>query len=324
MDFKLILILVSIMLSSSLLIAAPSEDKAFRCEFVSNVASEANPCMLNSSCSIAYYANGNLDTNSELINGKIGITNPNPSGIDYSHLLKCESDLGLEFNFDYITGLNRCSESQFEFGFLNKDHNSKLSMEYDENFYNNSICLSVDSSDYGSLDIRIEDGENSNLEAIGFDCMYRFSSDVVNNGSNSKVSSCDAEFTNPLGVITQHPFLVYSRLTPNIESSTCNQDCTSTVDGRIYQACGNSIESCELIPPQCDGSLKGEWVKFDSNRDVLCQKSFDQFRTTSRSNSSLEVDSEENECETISVEKYSVQIDGEAVTMNVYVCEDEN
>lgn len=324
MDYRLILVVASIILSSGLLIAAPSEDKAFKCEFVNNSPSEIDPCMLNSSCSIAYYAIGNNDSDDKLINAKVGLTSPNTNGINYSYALKCESDLSLEFNFDYKTGLNRCEESQFEFGFLNKEHNSKISVEYDEDIYNNSICLNVESSDYGSLDIRIEDETNSNLDAIGFDCMYRFSSDLVDSGNNSKVSSCDAHFTNSLDVISQYPFLVYARLTPNIESSTCNQDCTSTVDGRIYQECGNTIESCESVPLQCDGSLKGEWVKFDSNQDILCKKNFDQYRSTSRSNSSLEVSSKKNECDSITVEKYSVQIDGEAVTMNIYVCEGGN
>lgn len=324
MGDKLILLFVSIVLSLNLVYSDISEDKNFACEFIENIDSQVNPCLSDDSCDIAYYTTGSENGDGELINAKAGIDNPNPAGVNYSYALKCESDLEVEFEFEYRSGINRCSENQFEFGFLNKEHNSKLSQFYDLTYYNVSICLNTFSSDFGSLDIQIQDERNSDLESIGFDCMYRFSEDFSVSGDNAKLSSCDAEFTNPSSVIEQYPFLVYARLTPNIESSTCNQDCTSTIDGRIYQDCGDTIESCEGIPDQCDGSLKGQWVGFDSNKDILCEKDFDQFRSTTRSQSSITVSSQDNECQNIIVEKYSVQVDGEAVTMNIYVCEGQN
>lgn len=320
---KLLYVLVILLISLTSNYAS-STDTSFACEFVENMPSNINPCLFDASCDVAYYATGDLDPSGEIINAKIGISNPSSSGTNYSHAFICKSDLEVTFNFEYKSDFDRCSENQFEFGFLNTNHNSKISTNYSLNNYNISVCLNTSSSDFGSLDVQIADERSSNLESIGFSCLYRFSEDPTISGLNAKTSSCSAQFVDSLGNSQQYPFLVYARLTPNIESSTCNQDCTSTLDGRVYQACGDTIQSCKNVPTQCDGSILGQWVEFDSNRDVLCQKDFNQFRSTVRTQEVITVDSQDNECQNIIVEKYTVQVEGEAVSMNIYICGDDN
>ena len=291
-----------------------TEDQLFQCEFIS--ASQVSSQCSGSLNSVAYYASGDLTNDGELINAKASATEtPN-----YEYALCCTSGHNVNIDFNFREN-SACLASEYSFGFLSSLTNAKLSLERNSN-YPHSICLQADEST-GSLDIRIENQNSplaNNWELVGYSCMYRFSNaNPFDYTVNSKISSCDARF----GSNQQYPFLVFARLTPNIETTTCNPDCTSRFDGRIYQACASQLASCSFVPEQCDGSLSGQWVRFDDERDILCQSPFNQYRTTQTSDTQISVETiDEQTCGDILVEKYTVLINREPVTMNVYICND--
>jgi hypothetical protein len=68
--------------------------------------------------------------------------------------------------------------------------------------------------------------------------------------------------------------------------------------------------------------LKGQWVEYDSEREILCDKPFDQFRETSKSTEPITVRSEDNACSDIIKQEYDVLVDAETITMSVYICND--
>ncbi|MFP4401705.1 MAG: hypothetical protein ACLFPL_00595 [Candidatus Nanoarchaeia archaeon] len=295
----------------------------FSCEFIDRP--DFSTCSGPSS-DIAFYSNGDFTPDSEFINAVMSTESETPSGAEYQQALCCTAESEVEIDFEYRYDGNRCEESgnQFEFGFFNSLHNSKLSLNYSED-YNNSICLNVDNEEFASLDVKLVDESSSNLGLAGYNCMYRFGSGYHSTPSdvmNAKLSTCDAQYSPSLGSTQKYPFLVYARLTPNIDSSTCNADCTSTVDNRIYSGCGATIQACQSTPVQCDGSLKGQWVPYDDTREILCEQPFDKFRETSRTTQEIEVRSGDNTCRDIIKQEYDVLVDSETITMSVYICND--
>ncbi|MCH8520081.1 MAG: hypothetical protein LAT82_04985 [Nanoarchaeota archaeon] len=317
MVYKFGSIIVLLVIMTSLLFASgggSTEDQLFTCEFIST-SQIGSQCSGNMNA-VAYYAAGDLTGDGELINAKISSTQQT----GYNHALCCTSGHNVSIDFN-VRESSVCSSGEYNFGFLSSLTNAKLSLERNSN-YPHSICLDADEST-GSLDIRIENlnsPDANDWELVGYTCMYRFSNANPNLYTvTSKVSSCDARF----GSNQQYPFLVYARLTPNIETTTCNPDCTSRFDGRIYEACASQLASCSFVPEQCDGSLSGQWVRYDQDREILCQSPFNQFRASQLSDEQVQVSSiDETSCRDILVEKYTVLINREPVTMNVYICND--
>ena len=291
--------------------------KLSKCEFINS--SEFSACT-GSDKDIAFYASGN-DLSSNLLNAKVSLHPTSPGGGSYSKALCCSSDFaGVNINFH---NRNTCQDGEFEFAFLQSEYNSKLKLESDSN-YNITICLESDEQ-FADLDIKI-DNVNSGYDTVGYDCMYRFGSGYTSIGGlehNGKVSSCGAEYLD-LATYNKYPFAVFARLVQNINTLVCNNDCTSTLDNRIYSDCADKVQTCSNIPLVCDGSLDGAWVKYDDEREVRCQKPFDQFRKLQVSDQELNIDAEQNECEDVVVKKYNVLLNQESVTMNVYVCLDED
>ncbi|MFT4244882.1 MAG: hypothetical protein ACMXYB_05505 [Candidatus Woesearchaeota archaeon] len=318
MIYKLItIIFILLVLTTSIVFTiggGSTENQLFQCEFIptSQVSSQCSG-PLNA---VAYYASGSLTNEGELINAKASTTSA--TGYDYAMCCTSGHDVNIDFN---VREGSACLDTEYSFSFLSGLTNAKLSLERNSN-YPHSICLEADEST-GSLDIRIENQNSpsaNDWELVDYSCMYRFSNaNPTDYTINSKISSCDAKFSSN----QQYPFVVFARLTPNIETTTCNPDCTSRLDGRIYTACASQLASCDFVPMQCEGSLAGQWVRFDDQRDILCQSPFDQFRTSQQSDSEILVETDDpNSCDDILVEKYTVIIDRELVTMNIYICND--
>lgn len=320
MDLKFISLLLSLLMGVLLFSYPSSETQLFQCEFVDNSSTQYSACVdpSNTDRDVAFYVFGSRDDfNNEIINAKVGIT----SAGGYDQALCCTIGYEANMSFEHRAGAT-CDESQFDFAFLSGTTNAKLSMEYNASFYNHSICLNVSGDDFASLDVIIDDSRDSSWEAVGFDCMFRFTNAFPDSYNlNAKLSSCNAQFQSAMDVL-QYPFVVYARLTPNIEAAACNSDCTSPIDGRIYQACGQTIQACQNVPQACDGSLVGQWVNFGDGRDILCQRPFDSFRTRTRTDDLITVESRDGACRDIIVERFSVLIDREPVTMNIYICND--
>ena len=307
----LIIALLSVQLSFS------SESQTFKCEFIDQ--SQFSSCLSSNTSDIAFYASGNIDADN-IFNSKVSLHNQTPSGVDYTKALCCRSDFDdVKIEFKNKLGGASCGEdNEFEFAFLQSEYNSKLRLEPDSN-YDISICLKSDER-FADLDIKIDEID-SGFDAVGYSCLYRFGSgysDATTYKHNGKVSSCNTDIT----TYGKYPFAVFARLVQNIGSLICNNDCTSELDNRIYSACEDKIQSCSSIPLQCDGSLNGAWVNFDSTREVKCKKPFNEFRQKSSTNAQLLVETDSDTCENVIVKKYNVLLNQQTVSMNIYVCGD--
>ena len=298
-----------------------TENQMFKCEFIPS--SEANSCSGDLS-SIAFYAKGNQTEEGELINAFVSRDNSN--GL-YDKALCCTSDFEVNINFEFRQN-SQCGASQYPFAYLSNLTNARLSTQWHEQNYPHSVCLDP-TEITGGLDVQMDDSrlpQSNDWSSAGYSCMYRMSNQhplsVINSQItpfNARVSSCDATF----GSNQQYPITVFARLTPNIETTSCNPDCTSRFDGRIYASCVNQLSSCTYVPSVCDGSLVGQWTNFDEGREVLCQSPFNQYRAAQAVSDSIRVSTrDEGVCRDIVTQRYTVIINAEPVTMNVYICND--
>lgn len=308
---KFFLVLVLFILSSS---SYALEKQTFKCDFIDS--SQFSTCN-GVNKDIAFYASGDIRS-SDLTNAKVSVHESN-----YPYALCCSSDYkDVQISFNHRT--NSCLAGELPFAYLQSEYNSKLRLE-NNSIYNIPICLQA-SSAFAELDIKV-DRINSGFDAIGYDCMYRFGSgySVVDNSlvQNGKLSSCDYEYFD-LSTYNKYPFAVFARLLENVNTLVCNNDCTSQLDNRIYVSCGVKVRECSTIPAVCDGSLSGAWVKFDNEREIRCQKPFNQYRDIQISENKLnvKVNSEAKGCENLITSKYNVLLNQETVTMNIYICSD--
>ena len=325
MNNKIILI-ISIFLLSTILFSYPNsestltENQMFKCEFISS--SDASSCTGDLS-SVAFYVKGNETEEGELINALVSLDD---EGGLYDRALCCTSDFEVNIDFE-VREASACESSQYPFAYLSNRTNARLSTQWDEEKYPHSVCL-VPTQVTGGLDIQIDDSrlpQSNDWASVGYTCMYRMSNqapvgvDSQISPFNSRVSSCDATF----GTNQQYPITVFARLTPNVETTSCNPDCTSRFDGRIYKSCVAQLSSCTYVPDACDGSLAGQWARFDDEREVLCQSPFDQYRRAQTLDGNIQVSTEdENACRDIVSQRYTVIINAEPVTMNIYICND--
>ena len=319
----LFLLFLLFSLSSLISFSTSSEQSLFRCSFIN--ASEFGSCS-DFSSDIAFYGSGDVLTG-ELINTKVGIGPVVPGGGAYTHGLCCRSDFP-EVGIDFFVR-NSCAENdEFPFAYLESEFSSRVSLEKTSQ-YNYSICLKasekVGGEQFGDLDIKV-DRIATGFTAAGYDCMYRFGSgySTVNSSLviNGKISSCDAEYFD-LSSFNKYPFGVFARLVQNLDSLVCGQNCVSELDNRIYSVCSQQIKSCQNVPIVCDGSLEGAWVPYDSQREVRCQAPFDEFRQLTLSSSNLDVETVPEACENVITKKYNVLLNRETITMNIYVCSDD-
>ena len=288
-----------------------SQSGAFTCQFID---SSQFSSVTGQNEDIAFYSSKDLETGS-VLNAKVSIHEKVGNTI-YPYGLHCSSNIEM-INISFTTSTKEeCEDSGGHiFGYLESETNSKLSLQYNSN-YNITICLQPHEL-IEDLDLKVASVDEG-FSFAGYECIYRFGSGYSESNANGKVSLCEADFSS-FSQYSQYPFAVYAKLIKNANAILCNSDCASAIDGRIYQACALKVDQCKNIPLACDGSLKGSWVRENPTTEVRCELPFDQRRTRAVSKG-LTVEYDKEDCKDVIVNKYSVLLNQEAVTMNIYIC----
>jgi len=294
-------------------------------------------CSFSTSCtsgSNMFYANKNfMDTNSNILSSNIATS----KDINYNYGLCCKintkPNLGLNISIENFNGLNsQCNNGGKNIFYLTSSTNARLGIlnyndglinnNFNKNFYSKKVCVNIPDN-FSNLDLVISD--DLRYKNTGYECLFK-----TNNITNGLVSSCNATFA----ASKQYKYTIWGKLWENTNTLKCNVDCTSKLDGRVYSACSQKVDSCKYVPKECDGSLYGAWVKYDSNHDgiinnsdlgeIQCSAPWDIVRGNKFTNLPIRVDAVKNKCSNIIKKKYSVVLDNELVTMNVYICNNNN
>ncbi len=284
---------------------------------------------VDNSCSAGYdpVFNANRyfnDSSGRVLSSNVRLNNQTYDS-NYNRILCCRSDVGT-IDFSTTNSGSSCGTRGQELLYFTSQTNARIGYNhfssFNPAFYTDKLCVNL-SEEYSQLDLRILDnpGDEIRYAAIGYKCLYR-TNDVV----NGHVSDCEATFNGG----NKYNYSIYGRLWENFNTLSCNYDCTSRLDNRVYSWCAEKVPDCspfknELVA--CHGSLYQGWVGYDTNGDSIidsefeCSAPWNNYRSLVFTNERLNVQSS-NECSNLLDLEYQVLIDNELVKMHVYVCED--
>lgn len=266
--------------------------------------------------SALFYANKNFNS----ITGKVLSSNVAISydSTNYNKPLCCKinpsasgKDLG-DLETSIIDSTTACPQTAEDLMYFTSSTNARIGFK--ENItnmlnYPKKMCVNLP-SDFSKLNIFVS---NYDYSFAGYTCLYR-----ISNLTNGVVSSCDASFNSG----NKYSQVVWAKLIENSDSLSCNSDCTSKLDGRVYEGCGAKITDCRLVSPKCDGSVYGAYVKYDGSNEIQCSAPWTNKRNLAFTNEAIDFKSIENKCSNVIQRKYSVILNNELVTMGVYICEE--
>lgn len=242
----------------------------------------------------------------------------------YNDALCCESQYGdLSYSVEDVT--SSCPDGGVDVLYYDSDYNSRVGIAPSRfmissvssnpslQYYSKKLCVNVPDG-FSTFDIV---ASNYDYSKALYTCMFK-----VSDIENGLVSSCDATFDGT----NQYAYTVWGRMFESVSSLECNVDCTSKLDGRVYSACSQKVNTCRNVPLSCDGALLESWVIdiLDPTREVQCSPTWDNYRSKIFTNEKLRVDSVAGECENLISQKYTVLLNNEPVTMKIYICSDNN
>ena len=191
-----------------------------------------------SSCSsdevVIFYANSNFkDSSDKILSSNVAIS----PIIGYTKPLCCKINPSLlgqslgQLEVNFVNKNLNCPSNSEDLMYLTSDTNSRVAIK--ENITNldhfsKKMCVKVP-VDFSKLNIFVS---NMDYSFAGYSCLYR-----ISNVTNGLISDCDAKFNGP----NKYNQIVWAKLTENTDSLKCNSDCTSKLDGRVYEACGSKI-----------------------------------------------------------------------------------
>ncbi len=309
MNYKIIFILlISIFSINSIY----STDNLFSCGFNTGIGADF------------IYANGNFfepGFPDRVLSSNVAIH----SDSNYNMTMSCSINSlnldNLKTSFELNDG-NDCPNGGQDLFYLTSDTNArigfplvntKINPSFNYSHYSYKLCVDLP-DEFSSIDIFISDDDK--YKYAGYQCLFK-SSDLI----NGKISSCDSEYAGS----NQYDFTIWARLYENLNSLKCNSDCTSVLDNRVYSACSQKVSTCNGVPQSCDGSLLGAWVNLNDNFEIKCEAPWGEVsRSNIYTDKNIEVSDVDNKCLNLISKKYSVILDNELVTMNVYVCGEKN
>lgn len=231
---------------------------------------------------------------------------------DYINPLSCTSPLnkpGDKLSF-YNSGDPTCGGNEVIAHFTGST-NGLAAFEYDASKHTSTLCTELPTT-ISSVDIVVSD--DPKYETIGYQCIFR-----ISDNESGRVSSCDASFDSG----KSYKYTVWARAFQSLSSLSCNSDCSSQLDNRIRMGCSEKIESCQNVPNECDGSLVGSWVEYNSTHQIKCSMPWSEFRMNpSEDGRTLDVTTTEERCPNVITQDYSIILDNEPVVMKVFVCSD--
>lgn len=263
--------------------------------------------------STLFYANKNFnDSFGRVLSSNVAIN----SDLNYNKFLCCKinpsvsgKDLG-SLNITIVDRDSYCPSFSKDLMYFTNSSNARVGFTgniTNFSYYSKKMCISLP-TDFSKLNIFVS---NDDYSFAGYTCLYR-----TNNITNGLVSACSASFNSG----NKYNTIVWAKLIENSDSLKCNSDCTSKLDGRVYEACGAKIADCRLISPKCDGSIYGAYVKYDGSNEVQCSAPWNNKRNLAFTNENIELSSVNNKCSNVIQRKYSVMLNNELVTMSIYLC----
>lgn len=229
----------------------------------------------------------------------------------YNYSICCSSSYG-EINFETKSFSESCSDNAETLMYFTNNTNARIAINGTNTHHTDKLCVSLP-DEFASMDLKITN--DLNYENYGYECIFR-----TNSPENGHVSACDETFAGG----QKYEYTAWIRMFESIDSLNCNTDCTSKLDNRVYSACGQKLGGglCSDVPPQCDGSLLGGWVHWNSTSEVQCVSPWKK-RSKVFSEDEVEVkSSDDNTCTNLITKKYSVLINNEIVSMNIYICDE--
>lgn len=215
---------------------------------------------------------------------------------------------GVDFTIkDKPTTALVCDGDEQEIMYFTDTENARVAREYIQGFHTKVLCAKFQKSN-GVMHIV---WNNQNFAERNYECLFR-----TNDVKNGLVSSCDQTFDSN----KKYRYTVWGMLFDSIDSLNCKSDCSSKVDDRIYSICSAKIKSCSDVPLDCDGSLLGSWVNYNSTHEIQCSGPWNNFRSKVFSTEKVEVTSVDGACEDLIKIEYPVIYNDEQVVMNIYVC----
>jgi hypothetical protein len=222
---------------------------------------------------------------------------------DYERGIYCTSSLD-EFGFENKRIGEECSENYENFFYLSNFVNGIFSKDFNS-LYNYKVCIY--STNYVTNDLILTEKD---LSGLGYSCLFK-----AVNDTNAKVSSCENE--------DFYKYL-WMRVFSTKQLSSCTSSCKNSQDNRVYYACSQKIKECENMPIECNGALYGSWIKISSSEELKCAPPWTDFRTTSFSDDSVNLDTTNTNCETIIKKKIPFKYNNEIIDMVVVMCEKED
>jgi len=218
-----------------------------------------------------------------------------------------------KINFNITVASNQaCPKGNKEFLYFTDIINGKIGYPNSLNFnkldYSNKLCIKIP-KEFSSLDVLVNETDYS---FAGYTCLFK-----TNSLQNSLVSSCDAKFLST----SQYKYTAWAKLWESSSSLKCNSDCTSKLDNRVYSGCGQKVQNCKNVPIVCNGAVLGSWVNQGNGVDVQCSSPWNNYKSKTFTNETVKISSnDESKCLNLIKKKYSVILNNELVTMNIYVC----
>ena len=265
---------------------------------------------------ILFYGHDNLSSNVALKNG-LSTSDRNNS---YDHIMSCHSNLSSSLRF-YSVEINFTSTNFSDYSslcgdnepvmFITDNVNARVSTDpiNRTNVASETILCALFDRRFSSIDVRWHvRGVDIDYSRVGYTCMFRTNSKI-----NGHVSTCDSHYNLSL----------WARLFESNNFLVCNPDCTSKLDGRVYSACGTKISECKRVPTNCDGAIYGSWVGIHGNstHEQGCFAPWTNTRKAIFTNDAVEVKSDNPNCEIILKKEFTVLVDNEQVSMNIYICQ---
>lgn len=307
MNYKILFILIFGIFNFNLIFA---QGDLFTCSFDSTVG--ANILFANKN--FYDHSNSNLVLDSNVATSQDS---------NYNRVLKCNinSDTIGNIQTSYQPANSVCPNNGQDLLYLTDTTNARVGFKYlntnlvpafNQSFYTDKLCVNLPDQ-FSSMDLFVSD--NTKYKNAGYTCLFKTSSLV-----NGVVSSCDSTF----GSNKQYKYTIWAKLYENLNSLKCNSDCTSVLDNRVYSSCSQKVSTCKAIPTACDGSLLNSWVNLNNNTEVKCAAPWGELiRTNIFTNETIKVSDVNSTCSSILAKKYTVTLNNELVTMNVYVCGDK-
>ena len=295
-------------------------------------------CSFKNSCASnekeMFAANGNFyqtspsENKNNVLSSNVKLT----SDVNYNRSLCCKINnvnLNSRFDITHESGAEKsCISGIDPIMYFTSSTNARVGFDFDPLFnkshYSNKLCMNLP-KEISKFHIEIDN--DSLKKNLGFTCLYKTNSLV-----NGLISSCDSKYLDNNLNLGEYKYTVWAKLYESLDSLKCNDDCTSKLDGRVYSDCGSKINFCSNVPPSCDGSLYGSWVKLDENNngvidsdettEIQCSAPWSNYRYQVFTDQKLNVNSQKGVCSSLVKKQYSVMYENELINMNIYICED--